>query len=104
MLLEKRGAPSGGRLQPPPVRPPASRSTSSHSAPPLCPAVAPPNGSSVPGGSVYSWFGSVVGRPAASSRQSGGIWAPLLRATRTLPSAVADVAKSSTTGPLPPSV
>ena len=35
LLDRKPGQLSGGRLQPPPVRPPASRSTSSQSAPPL---------------------------------------------------------------------
>src|SRR5919108_1699880 len=101
MPLEKRDPASGGLLQPPPVPPPASSSHISQSAPPLWPLTAPPNGSRLPGGSVYRWFGSVVGLPSASTRQSGGISRPLLRATLTLPSAVAEVAKSRITGAAP---
>src|SRR5437667_6182960 len=59
---------------------------------------APPIGRIAPGGFPYSVFGSVVGRPLLSiSQPSGHCW-PAIFLTRTLPSAVALVEKSSTKG------
>jgi hypothetical protein len=42
--------------------------------------------------------GSVVGRPSRSSAQSGGMGAPFLAASRSLPPATTEVAMSSTIG------
>src|SRR3546814_10853023 len=43
---------------------------------PLWPAVVPPKGMMVPGGSVANTFGSRLGRPSASSRHSSGNCSP----------------------------
>src|SRR2546423_379334 len=64
-------------------------------------ACAPPIGKIAPGGLPYSVFGSVVGRPSLSiSHPSGHCW-PAIFFTRTFPSAVALVEKSSTSGVSP---
>src|SRR5437763_16714445 len=59
-------------------------------------ACAPPIGRIAPGGLPYSVLGSVVGRPSLSISHPSGHCCPAIFLTRTFPSAVALVEKSST--------